>query len=66
MTQKEAYMGKTVEVLCEGYDAKRDKYLGRDIYGRMIYFTGTADLVGEFVQVKVTATGGISLMGELI
>lgn len=61
-----AYMGKTVEVLCEGYDAKRDKYLGRDIYGRMIYFTGTADLVGEFVQVKVTATGGISLMGELI
>lgn len=61
-----AYMGKTVEVLCEGYDAKRDKYLGRDIYGRMIYFTGTADLVGEFVQVKVTTTGGISLMGELI
>ena len=61
-----AYMGKTVEVLCEGYDAKRDKYLGRDIYGRMIYFAGTADLVGEFVQVKVTATGGISLMGELI
>ena len=61
-----AYTGKTVEVLCEGYDAKRDKYLGRDIYGRMIYFTGTADLVGEFVQVKVTATGGISLMGELI
>lgn len=61
-----AYMGKTVEVLCEGYDTKRDKYLGRDIYGRMIYFTGTADLVGEFVQVKVTATGGISLMGELI
>lgn len=61
----ESYAGKTVEILCEGYDEKKDMYLGRDTYGRMAYFKSEKDLVGEFVNVKITATGGISLLGEL-
>lgn len=64
--QSESYLNKTVEILCEGYDDKKDMYLGRDTYGRMIHFKGTADNIGEFLNIHITKTGGISLYGELI
>lgn len=60
------YLGKTVKILCEGYDAKKNKYLGRDTYGRMAYFDGDETLIGEFVNVKITKTGGMSLLGKII
>lgn len=60
------YLGKTVEVLCEGYDEKKSKYLGRDEYGRMVYFSSDKDLTGEFVNVLIDKVGGISLYGELV
>ena len=62
----EKYLGKTVEILCEGFDEKKKKYLGRDTYGRMAYFSGDQSMIGEFVQVKITKTGGISLLGEVV
>lgn len=60
-----AYIGKEIEILCEGYDDKKQKFLGRDTYGRMAYFDGE-DLIGKFVNVKITKAGGISLLGELV
>lgn len=60
------YKGKVIEILCEGYDEKKDKYLGRDKYGRMAYFTGDASMIGKFVNVLITKTGGISLLGEIV
>ncbi len=60
------YTGKTVEVLCEDYDSKKDVYLGRDEYNRMIYFPSKSNIIGKFVMVKITETGGISLYGELV
>ncbi len=65
-TQKSLeYVGKTVEVLCEDYDDKRGLYLGRDEYSKMIYFASERSLIGEFVMVKITKAGGMSLYGEL-
>lgn len=61
-----SYIGKTVGILCEGYDEKKNKFLGRDVYGRMAYFDGTPDLIGKFVDVKITETGGISLVGKIV
>lgn len=63
--QSESYKGKTIRILCEGKDEKKNKYLGRDTYGRMAYFDGNADLIGKFVDVKITETGGISLLGTV-
>ncbi len=60
------YKGKVVEILCEGYDEKRQKYLGRDKYGRMAYFDSKNDIIGQFVNVLITKTGGISLLGEIV
>ena len=64
--QSKNYKNKTVEILCEGFDCKKNMYLGRDTYGRMAYFPYDKDLVGEFVNVKITKTGGISLIGEVV
>ncbi len=63
--QTSHYVGKTVEILCEDYDEKRDKYLGRDEYGRMAYFSSVENKKGEFVKVKVGSANGMSLYGEL-
>ena len=65
-SQSEKYVGKTVEVLCEGYDQKKNMYLGRDTYGRMLYFEGEEKDLGEFVLVEVVSAGGISLMGKKV
>ena len=59
------YVGKTVEILCEGYDEKRGCYLGRDEFGRMGYFKCDKNPVGEFVNIRITEANGVSLMGEL-
>ena len=63
--QSKDYLGKEIEILCEGYDDKKKKYLGRDTYGRMAYFDGN-NLIGKFVTVKIEKTGGISLIGKLV
>ncbi len=60
------YEGKTVEILCEDYDEKRDLYLGRDQYGRMGYFHSQKNAIGKFVKIKVGKTVGISLFGEIV
>lgn len=60
------YQDKVVQILCEDYDEKKNKYLGRDEYGRMAYFDGDDSLIGQFVNVKITKTGGISLLGEIV
>ena len=64
--QSKEYLNKTVEILCEGYDEKKDMYLGRDTYGRMAYFKGNPSDIGQFINVKITKTGGISLVGQRI
>ena len=64
--KSEKYVGKTVEILCEDFDEKKGLYLGRDEFGRMGYFTSNKNVVGEFVDLKVTRANGISLFGELV
>lgn len=64
--QSEKYKDKTIEILCEGFDEKKQCYLGRDTYGRMAYFKSNKSLIGKFVNVKIVKTGGISLIGEVV
>ena len=64
--QSKEYLNKTIKVLCEGYDDKKKTYLGRDTYRRMAYFNSDENLIGKFVNIKITKTGGISLFGEIV
>ena len=63
--KSERYVGRTAEVLCEDYDAKKGLYFGREPLGRMGYFRSETNCVGQFVRLKVTDARGISLYGEL-
>ena len=64
--KSETYVGRTVEILCEGYDEKKKMYMGRDEFGRMGYFESDKDEVGNFVWLKITRANGISLYGEIV
>lgn len=68
------YIGKTIDVLCEGYDVVAESYYGRsyadapDIDGK-VYFTrngskGERIADGSFVKVKITDVVDYDLMGE--
>ncbi|MGN0805241.1 MAG: tRNA (N6-isopentenyl adenosine(37)-C2)-methylthiotransferase MiaB [Candidatus Coproplasma sp.] len=60
------FVGKITEVLCEGYDEKRGLYLGRNEFGRMVYFGSQADVVGQFLNIKVQSANGVSLFGDIV
>ena len=60
------YLNQTVEILCEDFDEKKGMYLGRDEFGRMGYFKSDVNLIGEFVNLKITKANGISLYGEKV
>lgn len=60
------YVGKTVEILVEDFDEKKNSYIGRDERGKMAYFSCDENVIGKFVNVKITSAGGMSLMGEII
>ena len=64
--ESEKYIGKTVEILCEDFDDKKNMYLGRDEYGKMAYFKSDKNEIGNFIQVKIVKTGGMSLLGEKV
>ena len=64
--KSEKYLGRTVEILCEGYDEKKKMYLGRDEFGRMGYFKSDKNEIGNFVWLKITKANGISLYGEMV
>ena len=59
------YVGKTVEILVEDFDKKRNAYMGRDERGRMAYFEFGKNIIGRFAQVEITSTGGMSLLGRV-
>jgi tRNA-2-methylthio-N6-dimethylallyladenosine synthase len=62
----ENLVGQEVTVLVSGRSRKGDKYSGRTEGMINIQFDSTRDdLIGRFVQVKVTGLHGISLAGEL-
>ncbi len=62
-----AYLGRTVEVLVEGYQAKRGRWFGRTRTERTVFFPAPAEaaLLGHLVQIRITWTGPWSLIGEL-
>lgn len=60
------YIGGVYEILVEDVSAKHDGCVcGRTDSGRLVTFKGGADLIGQFVKVKITQSRSASLFGEL-
>jgi tRNA-2-methylthio-N6-dimethylallyladenosine synthase len=60
-----AHVGKTFEVMVDNVSRRPGNWSGRCSNNQMLNFTSPREnLLGEYVQVKVTAAGPISLVGE--
>lgn len=60
------FVGLKTEVLCEDFDEKRGLYLGRNEFGKMVYFKSEKDEKGNFVNIKVDEANGVSLFGDMV
>ena len=60
-------VGETFEVLVDSHHAARSQWAGRSTSNRIVNFTSPREnLLGEYVQVKVTRAGPNSLVGEQV
>ena len=68
----ESKIGKTAEVLIEGYDDYIKCYFGRtesdapEIDGKIFFLSGRPLKIGDFVKVRINDTLEYDLLGELI
>lgn len=65
LERNEKLIGQTLEVLVDGRHEARAQWTGRPSSNRIVNFTSPREnLLGEYVQVRVTGAGPHSLMGE--
>ena len=63
----ERFIGKEVEVLCEGIGRTADGLMtGHSRHGVIVDFNGTKDMIGKFVTVKVNKALPWAVTGELV
>ncbi|MEG2084867.1 MAG: tRNA (N6-isopentenyl adenosine(37)-C2)-methylthiotransferase MiaB [Clostridia bacterium] len=60
------YEGRVFTVLCEGFNEKLNTICGRTDCGRMVNFNGDKQLIGKFVDVKISHSTSASLFGEVL
>jgi len=61
--RNQALLGRSFEVLVEGYQARLGQAVGRSTTNRVINFPGSAGDMGRYLTVKVTSAGPNSLVG---
>jgi tRNA-2-methylthio-N6-dimethylallyladenosine synthase len=62
----EKYVGTTLKVLVEKHDAESGRLHGRSSQNKSTYFSGSADLVGSIVDVKIAEAAPLVLKGDLV
>ena len=56
-------LGKTVEVLVEG--RKKGKWQGRTRGGKLVFFNGNSDCLGQLMKIKIEKTSPWALQGKV-
>lgn len=70
--KNEDYVGKTLEVVCEGFDRYAECWFGRsamdapEIDGKVFFTCAEKPAEGEFISVKITETLDYDLLGERV
>jgi tRNA-2-methylthio-N6-dimethylallyladenosine synthase len=63
--RSQALIGKQFEVLVEDASRRAGQWAGRTSSNRVLNFTSSqSDLLGEYIQIRVTSCGATSLAGE--
>ncbi len=61
------FLGRTIRVLADGQSRKRPELLtGRSSENMLVEFAGTPELIGTFVDVRITETHNGLVTGELV
>ncbi len=60
------YVGQTMDILVETFDSERKVVTGRSLQNKLIHFSGSEELVGRLVPVKVTQAFPAMFRGEMI
>jgi tRNA-2-methylthio-N6-dimethylallyladenosine synthase len=55
--------GRTVEVLVEG--RKKGRWWGRARSGKLVFFDGSSDCLGQLIEIEVDKTGPWALQGNI-
>jgi tRNA-2-methylthio-N6-dimethylallyladenosine synthase len=63
LRRNQALLGKTFEVLVEGFQVRLGQAVGRSTTNRVINFPGSPEDVGRYLTVQVTGAGPNSLLG---
>lgn len=67
LSSNRAYIGRQEETLIDGVSKKnRAEVCGRTDSNKVVNIVGDADLIGKFVNVKISNAGKYSLHGEII
>ncbi|MBF8297567.1 MAG: uncharacterized protein HW395_224 [candidate division NC10 bacterium] len=68
LERNRAYLGRTVEVLVDREDVKRDavRVAGRTRENKIVHFSGEGPTDGDLVLVAITGASALHLQGELI
>jgi tRNA-2-methylthio-N6-dimethylallyladenosine synthase len=61
-----AELGRVVELLVEREARSSGDVLGRTDGNKVVAFPGSADLIGQFIQVHLTNTSGATFVGERV
>ena len=64
--QAAEFLGKTVEVLCEGRDESGAECFGRTEGGKAVVFRGSEEDAGQFLKIRITKAGANSLRGDIV
>jgi tRNA-2-methylthio-N6-dimethylallyladenosine synthase len=58
------YRDHVVDVLVEGWHARKGRWFGRTTTDRLVFFEAETDMLGKLVPVRITWTGPWSLIGD--
>lgn len=66
LRRNQALVGREFEVLVEAYQPRLQQAVGRTTSNRTVNFAGSSDSIGKYLNVRVTAAGPNSLVGETV
>ena len=65
-TINQTMVGNTVRVLCDGISKNNPSvYSGRTEGNKIVFFEGTPDMEGQFVEVKIDRAEAFALYGQV-
>jgi len=67
LSKNQPMVGNTVKVLCDGISKGESSiYSGRTEGNKIVFFHGTPDMIGQFVNVEINKAEAFALWGEII